>query len=72
MPSTVQKKRNRYALAVRLHGHGSPEATAARAELAGEKIADYVEKVVAEAPPLTAAQVDRVIRALSNASASED
>lgn len=41
-------------------GNKSPELTAAHCDLAADRIAEYVEKVVAAAPPLTPEQRDRI------------
>ena len=48
------------ARVVRYRGEGSPEAVEARRELANAKISQYVEKVVASAPPLTDDQCERI------------
>jgi len=48
---------------------GKPEAIAeSRRDLAAERIACYVEKVLAQAPPLSAAQQDRLTVLLRGAS----
>lgn len=44
-----------------------PEYLNARRDLAAEKIAEYVEKTVASAPPLTEEQCDRIARLLTTA-----
>jgi hypothetical protein len=41
-------------------GNPSPELEAAHRDLAAERLAEYVAKVVAAAPPLTPAQRDRI------------
>ncbi|MCI1787431.1 MAG: hypothetical protein LKI58_05100 [Actinomyces sp.] len=58
MPSSILKARSRLGVAARL---GDKEAAQeARRDLAAAKIEDYVSRVVAEAPPLTPAQRDRI------------
>lgn len=44
----------------RARADDDPEYIAARQQLKAAKLADYVAKVVAEAPPLTPEQVDRI------------
>ena len=48
------------ARATRKHGAESVEVIDARRELATAKIAEYVQKIVAAAPPLTDEQRDRL------------
>jgi hypothetical protein len=62
--SAVEHKRNRVALASRLFGPQSKQAIEARADLATAKVEQFVARTLADAPPLTDAQVERVIRAL--------
>lgn len=62
--TTVTGARSKLALTTRYQGAQSPEATEARRDLAAIKIASYVEKVVAEAPPLTPAQITTITAAL--------
>ncbi len=45
---------------VRRHRNDPQRVQQARADLAAAKIADYIERVVAEAPPLTAEQRDKL------------
>ena len=52
--------RAKHAGTVRHHGPDSPQAQNARRELAEAQIATYIERVVAEAPPLTPEQRDRI------------
>lgn len=52
--------RGRVAALSRSRSKSDPELINARQELAAAKLAAYVEKVVAEAPPLTDAQRDRI------------
>lgn len=44
----------------RRHRDDPARITEARTELATAKIADYIDKVVADAPPLSAEQLDRL------------
>lgn len=57
--SLVQLRRNRVGVLARTKP-GSLELTDARRDLAAEKIAAHIAKVVADAPPLTAEQRDRL------------
>jgi hypothetical protein len=41
-------------------GNTSPELDRERTEYAAERLAAYIEKIVAQAPPLTPAQRDRL------------
>lgn len=66
MPTDVEQARNRVANATRTHGPKSPEVVAARSSLATEKIAAFVKRVVAEAPPLSDEQRDKIVHALGS------
>ena len=55
----AQQARNRVGTYAR-HRPGSPEHEAARRELAAEKLAAYIRRVVDEAPPLSPEQRDRL------------
>ncbi|MFC7925482.1 hypothetical protein [Microbacterium laevaniformans] len=68
MSTPVLSARGRKAHAVKI-GDASAIERASR-DLAAEKIAAYVERVVAEAPPLTAIQRDRITMLLSGGDAS--
>lgn len=60
MPLTnPQRHRNRVATLARYH-RGSPEHAAAVRDLAAAKLEDYIEQVVASAPPLTPEQRDKL------------
>ncbi|WP_394279837.1 hypothetical protein [Microbacterium sp.] len=60
--SSVVIARNRLGVAAR---RGNPATIAeARRDLATEKIAAYVQRVVAEAPPLSDEQRDRLVAIL--------
>lgn len=62
MPSKVISARSRLGVAAR---RADPDAIeSARQELAAAKLEAYVEKVVAEAPPLTPEQLDLISAAL--------
>lgn len=60
MSAAVLRERGRVASLTRSRPADDPELIQARANLAAEKLADYVARVVAEAPPLTDAQRDRI------------
>jgi hypothetical protein len=60
MPNSLLAARAKHAGTVRHHGPDSPQAQNARRELAEAQITTYIERVVAEAPPLTPAQRDRI------------
>ncbi|HLV03942.1 MAG TPA: hypothetical protein VKY79_05105 [Actinomycetaceae bacterium] len=63
MPSEVLKARSRLGVAAKAR---DPEKiTEARRDLAAAKLADYVAKVVAEAPPLTMEQRHRISQLLA-------
>lgn len=50
----------RVAVLERHHGALDPRLPVLRRDLRAERLADYITKVVATAPPLTAAQLDRL------------
>lgn len=54
--STILTERARVASLSRSRPATDPDLIAARRDLAAAKLADYVARVVAEAPPLTAEQ----------------
>lgn len=54
---TLSRLAGEYGARVR---HGHPHALDAKRDLATERIAAYASKIVAEAPPLTAAQQERI------------
>jgi len=58
--SAVHKAASTVGLLTRYKGADHPETQAARVELKAERIADYIEKAVAEAPPLTDEQRARL------------
>ncbi|MCI1788621.1 MAG: hypothetical protein LKI58_11280 [Actinomyces sp.] len=58
MSQQVQSARGKLGAAAR-RGTAA-DVTTARRDLAAAKIEDYVSRVVAEAPPLTPAQRDRI------------
>lgn len=57
---SIRTTRARVAALTKHHPNGSPTLTGARRDHAAEKLAEYVERTVAEAPPLTPAQRDRI------------
>lgn len=57
---SLYSKRAKVAALSRSRTKDDPELVTARQDLAASKLAQYVEKVVAEAPPLTAEQSDRI------------
>jgi len=69
MSSTAQSLKGRLARASRDHAPDSPEILDLRRELTAAKIAQYVEKVVASAPPLTADQRARLAALLTSEAA---
>ncbi len=69
MPASSQERRllGRYAAATRW---GDTEtATTTGRDLRALKLEDYVRRIVAEAPPLTPEQVDRIGRVLRGVAA---
>lgn len=56
--------RNRLGLAARYHADDPHRVAEARRDLAAAKIADYVERVLADAPPLTDEQRTRLAELL--------
>lgn len=71
MPATSpQRARTRVALLSR-HHPGSSELIEARRELAEAKIAAAIERIVADAPPLTAEQRNRLAGLLISAGATQ-
>lgn len=61
---TWQSHRGRAAVLVRDHGPDHPEAQAELRDMRAERLAEHVAKVVAQAPPLTDAQRERVVALL--------
>lgn len=62
MPSSRSwtSDRARVASLTRSRAADDPDLVAARRDLKAARLADYVERVVAEAPPLTDEQRDRI------------
>lgn len=58
--TTWTSERARVASLSRSRSTDDPELIEARRNLKAERLADYVARVVAEAPPLTDAQRDRI------------
>ncbi len=65
--SSVTHARARVAHAARFHGPDAPETATARRDLAAANIEAYINRVVAEAPPLTDEQRDHLRALLSPA-----
>lgn len=65
--SRALSARNHLGATVRRHPHDLEKIAVARRELAAAKITDYIEKVVAEAPPLTDEQRARIAALLQPA-----
>jgi F0F1-type ATP synthase delta subunit len=57
---TWTHERAKVASLSRSRSHDDPELLTARRNLAAARLEDYVAKVVAAAPPLTPAQIDRI------------
>lgn len=64
MPNDVRSKRGKYAQAIRWHGQDSQQATNSRRDLAEAQIEAYIDKILSEAPPLTAEQRTRLAELL--------
>lgn len=57
---SLYSKRAKVAALSRSRTKDDPELLTAKQDLAASKLAQYVERVVAEAPPLTTEQSDRI------------
>lgn len=60
MATPIEQLQRKAAVSARWHGRDSDETRARRRDLAAAKLVAYVERVVAEAPPLTEEQLDRI------------
>lgn len=60
MVGTPSSERARVAILTRKRPAGHPDIEEARRRLAEANISQYVERVVAKAPPLTTEQRDRI------------
>jgi hypothetical protein len=60
----VARQRGRVGALTRSRASDDPDLIAARTELRTELLADYIARVVDEAPPLTAAQRERLVLVL--------
>jgi hypothetical protein len=60
VPSNIAHARASLARRTQSYAPGHPRLVEARRNLATEQIASYIGKVVAEAPPLTREQLDRL------------
>lgn len=69
--STILTERARVASLSRSRPATDPDLIAARRDLAAAKLADYVARVVAEAPPLTAEQREYIAAQLRPSKAGE-
>ncbi|MGI8578868.1 MAG: hypothetical protein ACR2KG_13360 [Nocardioidaceae bacterium] len=58
--------------AMKRHHPDSPAIVGATRDLAAEKLADYVARIVGAAPPLTAEQLDRIACVLRTAGGGPD
>lgn len=65
-----QQHRQKVAVLSR-HHPASPELVDARRDLAAAKLADYIQRTVSSAPPLTDEQRNRIVSLLRPAPASE-
>lgn len=70
MPAKSPQLRRATARAGAAVRYGHPNADDARADLATERIATYIQRVVASAPPLTGEQRDRLALLLRSGSAA--
>jgi hypothetical protein len=57
---TVLQRRARHNALLRYRGPDDPDVQAANRDLRAARLADHITRVVAEAPPLTAEQLDRL------------
>lgn len=69
IPPTVARARARAAALSRHSGPDAPETRSAKTELAAANISAYVERIVCEAPPLSAEQREAIIAAFAGFSA---
>lgn len=60
MPSAIKSARGRFAALNRYREDDDPELIEAQRDLAAEVLAKHVAKVVADAPPMTPEQRDRI------------
>lgn len=67
--SPVQSAKGRKARATALHGANSTQVADASRDLAAAKIQQYIERVIAEAPPLTHDQRSRLATLLTGGAA---
>lgn len=61
---SLYSKRAKVAALSRSRTKDDPELLTAKQDLAASKLAQYVERVVAEAPPLSEQQTDRIVTLL--------
>lgn len=67
MADPVLSARSRFNATRQYRGENDPATVAAARDLAAEKMAAYVSRVVTQAPPLTEDQRSRIARLLSAA-----
>jgi len=67
--SEIMQARSRLGVACRVHRDDPEKISDARRELAVAKLAEYVARTVAEAPPLSHAQQDRLAALLRSGTA---
>lgn len=70
MGAAVRSARGRLAVTTRHHPDDADRLAEARRALAAAKAEDYISKLVAEAPPLTPEQRDRLLVLLSPGAAA--
>lgn len=64
MTVNLNQLKGRHGMAVRYYGADSPQARQAAEELAAAKASIYIERILAEAPPLTPEQRTRLAELL--------
>jgi hypothetical protein len=67
MSATPLQARARVAALTRSRSIDDPEMVDARRDLAEANLTSYVERIVADAPPLTSEQIARITAALGGA-----
>lgn len=67
----IASARGRVAALSRSRAENDPEFVAARAQLAADVLAEYVAKIVADAPPMTAEQREAVLAAFAGLKARD-
>jgi hypothetical protein len=67
----IVSARNRHNVLVRHHGADDPVTLDARRDLHAAQIEDCIRRIIDQAPPLTAGQLDRLAALLHAAPASD-